>query len=151
MSQICIWKFIVAKIMGQAQINVRTRACSRTSIARTRQAALTHNVRGKELKRQWRKINLSLCNCNVGPYTFVTLIREPTLTRYVTRHEWQATNTVYSKIDNFSSSQSISSGHRCPDVSAKSMPVLWVCQSAAIVPNVSMSFPHLCLTFPLLL
>ena len=37
--------------MGQAQINVRTRACSRTSIARTKQAALTHNVRGKELKR----------------------------------------------------------------------------------------------------
>ena len=35
--------------MGQAQINVRTRACSRTSIARTRQAALTPNVRGKEL------------------------------------------------------------------------------------------------------
>ena len=32
--------------MGQAQINVRTRACSRTSIARTKQAALTHNVRG---------------------------------------------------------------------------------------------------------
>ena len=49
MSQICILKFIVSKIMGQAQINVRTRACSRTSIARTRQAALTHNVRGKEL------------------------------------------------------------------------------------------------------
>ena len=37
--------------MGQAQINVRTRACSRTSIARTKQAALTHNVRGKELSR----------------------------------------------------------------------------------------------------
>ena len=37
--------------MGQAQINVRTRACSRTSIARTKQAALTHNVRGKELTR----------------------------------------------------------------------------------------------------
>ena len=37
--------------MGQAQINVRTRACSRTSIARTRQAALTHNVRGKELMK----------------------------------------------------------------------------------------------------
>ena len=37
--------------MGQAQINVRTRACSRTSIARTKQAALTHNVRGKELKK----------------------------------------------------------------------------------------------------
>ena len=29
---------------------MRTRACSRTSIARTEQAALTHNVRGKELK-----------------------------------------------------------------------------------------------------
>ena len=37
--------------MGQAQINVRIRACSRTSIARTKQAALTHNVRGKELTR----------------------------------------------------------------------------------------------------
>ena len=37
--------------MRQAQINVRTRACSRTSIARTKQAALTHNVRGKELNR----------------------------------------------------------------------------------------------------
>ena len=36
--------------MGQAQINVRTRACSRTSIARTKQAALTHNVRGKEIR-----------------------------------------------------------------------------------------------------
>ena len=35
--------------MGQAQINVRIRTCSRTSIARTKQAALTHNVRGKEL------------------------------------------------------------------------------------------------------
>ena len=36
--------------MGQAQINVRTRACRlRTSIARTKQAALTPNVRGKEL------------------------------------------------------------------------------------------------------
>ena len=41
--------------MGQAQINVRTRACSRTSIARTKQAALTHNVRGKEL-RQFKRI-----------------------------------------------------------------------------------------------
>ena len=41
--------------MGQAQINVRTRACSRTSIARTKQAALTHNVRGKELKLKFRK------------------------------------------------------------------------------------------------
>ena len=42
--------------MGQAQINVRTRACSRTSIARTKQAALTHNVRGKELNKV--KVNL---------------------------------------------------------------------------------------------
>ena len=42
--------------MRQAQINVRTRACSRTSIARTKQAALTHNVRGKELSHLW-----SLC------------------------------------------------------------------------------------------
>ena len=37
--------------MGQAQINVRTRACSGTFIARTKQAALTHNVRGKELNQ----------------------------------------------------------------------------------------------------
>ena len=36
--------------MGQAQINVRTRACSGTFIARTKQVrSLTHNVRGKEL------------------------------------------------------------------------------------------------------
>ena len=35
--------------MGQAQINVRTRACSGTFITRTKQVALTHNVRGKEL------------------------------------------------------------------------------------------------------
>ena len=40
--------------MGQAQINVRTRACSRTFIARTKQAALTHHVRGKELMLTWR-------------------------------------------------------------------------------------------------
>ena len=45
--------------MRQAQINVRTRACSRTSIARTKQAALTHNVRGKEL------ISISICFCIV--------------------------------------------------------------------------------------
>ena len=37
--------------MGQAQINVRTRACSGTFIARTKQAALTHNVRGERLKK----------------------------------------------------------------------------------------------------
>ena len=47
--------------MGQAQINVRTRACSRTSIARTRQAALTHNVRGKELNKDY------LINRNINP------------------------------------------------------------------------------------
>ena len=39
--------------MGQAQINVRTRACSGTFIARTKQAALTHNVRGKRLNTDW--------------------------------------------------------------------------------------------------
>ena len=32
------------------KINVRTRACSGTFIARTKQAALTRNVRGKRLK-----------------------------------------------------------------------------------------------------
>ena len=46
--------------MGQAQINVRTRACSRASIARTKQAALTHNVRGKEL--MYRLSSLLLIN-----------------------------------------------------------------------------------------
>ena len=39
--------------MGQAQINVRTRACSGTFIARTKQAALTHNVRGKRLNSNY--------------------------------------------------------------------------------------------------
>ena len=42
--------------MGQAQINVRTRACSGTFIARTKQAALTHNVRGKRLNKAHRKM-----------------------------------------------------------------------------------------------
>ena len=42
--------------MRQAQINVRTRVCSRTSIARTKQAALTHNVRGKELIKLARSL-----------------------------------------------------------------------------------------------
>ena len=46
--------------MGQAQINVRTRACSRTSIARTKQAALTHNVRGKELSN-----NFMILKCQI--------------------------------------------------------------------------------------
>ena len=49
--------------MGQAQINVRTRACSRTSIARTRQAALTHNVRGKELNMNGRSTS---AHCSAG-------------------------------------------------------------------------------------
>ena len=52
--------------MGQAQINVRTRACSRTSIVRTKQAALTHNVRGKELIANVRHIGLSnICVINL--------------------------------------------------------------------------------------
>ena len=51
--------------MGQAQINVRTRACSRTSIARTKQAALTHNVRGKELIPLPHQTSLSVAtDCN---------------------------------------------------------------------------------------
>ena len=55
--------------MGQAQINVRTRACSRTSIARTKQAALTHNVRGKELKWNIRQKNL-LFSSSFGRHSF---------------------------------------------------------------------------------
>ena len=49
--------------MGQAQINVRTRACSGTFIARTKQVALTHNVRGKELMK-WANSN-QFANCSV--------------------------------------------------------------------------------------
>ena len=49
--------------MGQAQINVRIRACSRTSIARTKQAALTHNVRGKELNPYVRNIKVVVATC----------------------------------------------------------------------------------------
>ena len=48
--------------MGQAQINVRTRACSGTFIARTKQAALTHNVRGKELISEYSARYLELRN-----------------------------------------------------------------------------------------
>ena len=51
--------------MRQAQINVRTRACSRTSIARTKQAALTHNVRGKELINN-NCMNVVLGKCYMG-------------------------------------------------------------------------------------
>ena len=46
--------------MGQAQINVRTRACSGTFIARTKQAALTHNVRGKELNKFLALVEMSV-------------------------------------------------------------------------------------------
>ena len=56
--------------MRQAQINVRTRACSRTSIARTKQAALTHNLRGKELISSISK--LAMCNpwsCSASNYS----------------------------------------------------------------------------------
>ena len=52
--------------MGQAQINVRTRACSGTFIARTKQAALTHNVRGKELSH-W--CSLRICGAVSVKYT----------------------------------------------------------------------------------
>ena len=36
--------------MGHVQMNVRTRACSRTFIVGRKQADLTHNIRGKELR-----------------------------------------------------------------------------------------------------
>ena len=59
--------------MGQAQINVRTRACSRTSIARTRPAALTHNVRGKELIEVQKTDCLILfCGDNTLVYEVIT-------------------------------------------------------------------------------
>ena len=57
--------------MGQAQINVRTRACSRTSIARTKQAALTHSVRGKRLREGGRmKLDYNYVNS-------ISVSREP--------------------------------------------------------------------------
>ena len=46
--------------MGHAQINVRTRACSRTFIVRWKQAALTLNIRGKELN--WSGLNQNIKN-----------------------------------------------------------------------------------------
>ena len=58
--------------MGQAQINVRTRACSttsRTSIARTKQAALTHNdinVRGKELSQMCVSTHTNTTECGAN-------------------------------------------------------------------------------------
>ena len=58
--------------MGQAQINVRTRACSRTSIARTKQAALTHNVRGKELTTE----QSSLAHHIMHRFSFIQLSEE---------------------------------------------------------------------------
>ena len=66
--------------MGQAQINVRTRACSRTSIARTRQAALTHNVRGKELKMGQAQINVRTRACSG---TFIARTKQAALTHNV--------------------------------------------------------------------
>ena len=62
--------------MGQAQINVRTRACSRTSIARTKQAALTHNVRGKEINMIFN-INLTR-----GQMRFLTCVARVTCLVY---------------------------------------------------------------------
>ena len=47
------WQVWVAKIclkMGHAQINVMTRACRGTFIVMAKQAGLTHDVSGKELK-----------------------------------------------------------------------------------------------------
>ena len=69
--------------MGQAQINVRTRACSRTSIARTKQAALTHNVRGKELTNSHNKFSELMKNIlssvivtqQLGPYVWICQFR----------------------------------------------------------------------------
>ena len=56
--------------MGQAQINVRTRACSRTFIARTKQAALTHHVRRKEINACHfdRQLSNILCMVNINPF-----------------------------------------------------------------------------------
>ena len=54
--------------MGQAQINVRTRACSRTSIARTKQAALTHSVRGKMLIGCIDKVYVDTSIMGAGEY-----------------------------------------------------------------------------------
>ena len=70
--------------MGQAQINVRTRACSRTSIARTKQAALTHNVRGKELTFQL--VLFTLSNCIYFLYTAQSHLFEFTI---ISNHEHQ--------------------------------------------------------------
>ena len=63
--------------MRQAQINVRTRACSRTSIARTKQAALTHNVRGKELMQirdNVQQIHQSLCTALYMEFQHVNML-----------------------------------------------------------------------------
>ena len=45
--------------MGHTQINVKTQPCSRTFIARSKQAALTHTVSEKELIPQ------NLCKIHV--------------------------------------------------------------------------------------
>ena len=61
--------------MGQAQINVRTRACSGTFIARTKQVALTHNVRGKELIKYVREeICIQLTKTDMYIYKKIKLL-----------------------------------------------------------------------------
>ena len=95
--------------MGQAQINVRIRACSRTSIARTKQAALTHNVRGKELKRiiiikyrnnkiaEIKSINQSVNqSINVMCHTYVKITRRY-LVCYVQVKNNNSLNTCHSQ------------------------------------------------------
>ena len=77
--------------MGQAQINVNTRACSRTFIARTKQAALTQHVRGEKLiHRLWLKNQRgsdSLCcrsriyTCGVGSDGIAALLSACSLVR----------------------------------------------------------------------
>ena len=69
--------------MRQAQINVRTRARSRTSIARTKQAALTHNVRGKELIKSMVETHLSK-NIHIDCHISKLLISTTVLHGYLT-------------------------------------------------------------------
>ena len=46
--------------MGQAQINVRTRACSGTFIARTTQAALTQRLNHYDLRIEHHKCHICM-------------------------------------------------------------------------------------------
>ena len=63
--------------MGQAQINVRARACSRTSIARTKQAALTQ-CNGERVN----SMNVIIALCHILKYhrSHVTAIVRPAVT-----------------------------------------------------------------------